>query len=777
MKFLPQKYLIEFVPGFVLRLRISAPLRLILLFFISSTAIVAQTISGTITDQQNAPVIDAEVSLVAQNKIVSRAKTDAEGRFSLSANGSNNFTLRVSAQGFSLFERQLNDLSSPLTIVLSPANLREEVTVSITRTETRLAETPASVVVLDRETLATTAAQTPDEVLRQVAGFGLFRRSSSKTANPTAQGANLRGLAGSGASRAAVLFDGLSVNDAFGGWTRWSRIPRAAIEQIEVLRGGASAFYGNSALSGAVNFLTFAPREDKPILRFETSAGSLGTFDASFFGAYAKNDWSVDLAAETFTTDGYIQVAEDERGAADVEADSRHNNVFFSIGRSFGENARIFARGNYFTERRDNGTLLQYNQTRFRQLAFGADFANETFGAFQLRSFVETQIYDQTFSAVAADRNSETLARLQRVPSQAAGASLFWNRVFADHAVAASVEFRETHGFSDETGFFGGRATSLSSAGGRERTFSVFAQDVWRVTGKLNLNFGARFDRWENFDALVATRSLTTNQTSLTDFPDRSETAFSPRVAALYEINDNFSLFASYAKSFRAPTLNELYRGFRVGSIITLPNENLHAERADTFEAGLNFTGFARRLSVRGNFFHTEVKQPVVSVTLTVTPSLITRQRQNVGETRARGLEIDAEFEPRRDFRFSASYLFVDSRVTEFPANPESVGKFLPQVPRQQFTFQTVYRPKEKLSLGFQGRISGAQFEDDLNILRLRPFFTLDAFAAYRLQENFEVFTAVENVFNNRYDIGRTPVLTVAAPVFARIGLRFNLNE
>ena len=744
---------------------------------ISAISIFAQTISGTVTDEQNTPVVGAEVSLSAENRTIARSNTDAEGRFSLSANGEENLLLRVSAQSFSPVERQINDFTAPLTIILSPANLREEVTVSITRTETRLAETPASVVVLDRETLETTAAQTPDDVLRQVAGFGLFRRSSSRTSNPTAQGANFRGLAGSGASRAAILFDGLSINDAFGGWTYWSRVPRAAIEQVEVLRGGASAFYGNSALSGAVNFLTLKPKEDAPILRFETSAGTQNTFDGSFYGAYVKSGWSFDLGAESFKTEGYIPVAEAERGAADIQTDSRHNNVFMTGGRSFGENARVFARGNYFTENRNNGTLLQYNQTRFRQLAFGADFADEKFGAFQLLSFVETQIYDQTFSAVSTDRNTEALSRLQRVPSQAKGASLFWNRAFSDHVISSSFEFRETRGFSDEVGFFGGRATSVSSSGGRERTFSVFAQDVWRVTRKLNLSFGGRFDFWKNFYALSATRSLITNQTSLLNFPDRSESAFSPRIAALYQINDNFSFVASYAKSFRAPTLNELYRGFRVGSVVTLPNENLRAERADTFETGLNFTGFARRLNVRGNFFITKVSEPVFSVTLNATPALITRQRQNVGETSASGVEIDAEFALRRDLRFSASYLLVDSRVTEFPANPELIDKLLPQVARHQFTFQSVYRPQEKFSLGLQGRISGSQFEDDQNTLRLLPFFTLDAFASYRLPKNFEIFAAVENVFNNRYEIGRTPILTVAAPIFMRVGLRFNLNE
>ncbi len=754
-------------------------LRIICAVLVFALPIFAQTISGIVTDAQNAAIPGAKVSLINKNKIVSETRTDAEGKFSFAEaiSARQNFILRISTQNFDAFEKTLAELQFPATIVLSPENLRGDVTISITRTESRLSETPASVVVLDRETLETTAAQTVDDQLRQIAGFTLFRRSSSKTTNPTTQGANLRGLAGSGASRAAVLLDGLSLNDAFGGWTFWSRVPQTAVEQAEVLRGGASAFYGNSALSGAVNLVTTRPRENQPIFRFQTSAGTQNTFDGSVFTAYAKNGWSFDLAAESFKTGGYFPVPEENRGAAGTRADSRHNNAVLTVAKNFGEAARVFLRGNYFTENRDNGTVLQYNQTRFRQIAGGADFANEKTGAFQLRAFLETQVYDQTFSAVSADRNTETLSRIQRVPSQASGASAFWSQNFSAHTVAASFEFRQVRGFSNEIGFFGGRATSLNDTGGSERTVSVFAQDTWRVTNKLSLNFGARFDAWKNYNALTSAKSIATNETLVQNFTDRDESAFSPRLAALYQINRNFSFVASYAKSFRAPTLNELYRAFRVGNVATGANENLRAERADTFETGLNYTGFERKLNLRSNFFFTEVKNPIVSVTLTTAPNLITRQRQNVGKTRARGLEIDAEFAPNTKLRFSAGYLFTDSRFTEFPAEPELIGKFLPQVARQQLTFQTVYRPLENFYASLQGRISGSQFEDDLNTLRLRPFFTLDAFAAYKIYKNLEVFTAIENVFNNRYDIGLTPNRTVAAPRFVRFGLRFNFGE
>jgi outer membrane receptor protein involved in Fe transport len=735
----------------------------------------AQTISGAVRDERQTPIANAEVSLAAANSIVSRTTTNDAGEFSLATSGAANLILQVRAAGFALFEKRLETNENQLEIVLSPENVNEEVRVSITGTQTRLTETPASVVVLNRQNLETTAAQTVDDQLRQVAGFQLFRRSSSRTSNPTTQGANFRGLSGSGASRATVLLDGVSLNDAFGGWTYWSRVPRAAVEQIETLRGGASAVYGDAALSGAINVLT--KNSDQPFLRLETSLGTQKTADASAFGGFNFNQLFFRLAAETFQTAGYIPVTEAERGLADAKANSRHTSFLPILEYRFNENARIFARGNLFSERRDNGTRLQNNRTNFRQIAAGADLNNETAGAFNFRLFAERQVYDQSFSGVSADRNTENLTRLQRVPSQAAGANLSWNRPFDSHVLSAAFEMRNVRGASDEIIFVNNRATSAVGAGGREQTVSFFAQDFWRATEKLNLQFGARFDRWKNETAFSAAQNLANQFTTINRFPDRDESAFSPRVAALYQINRNFAAFGSIGKSFRAPTLNELYRAFRVGNVLTQANENLNAERAMNFETGAIFSGFEKRVNLRSVAFLTEVSRPIVNVTISAAPNLITRQRQNVGKTRAAGIEIDAEFVARRDLRLSASYLFVDSHVKSFSANPDLEGNFLPQAARQQLNFQMFYRPDSPISLGLQGRISDAQFEDDQNTLRLRPFFTLDAFGGYRIGKDVEIFAAVENVFNSRYDIGLTPNRTVAAPVFVRIGLRLNLGK
>ncbi len=120
-------------------------------------------------------------------------------------------------------------------ITLLPATAAEQVTVAANRTGVRVIENATSVTILSAQDLGATAAFRTDDVLRQVPGFSLFRRTTSRTANPTAQGVSLRGLGASGASRALVLSDGFPLNDPFGGWVYWNR---AATRQHRQRRSG-----------------------------------------------------------------------------------------------------------------------------------------------------------------------------------------------------------------------------------------------------------------------------------------------------------------------------------------------------------------------------------------------------------------------------------------------------------------------------------------------------------------------------------------------------------
>ncbi len=735
-------------------------------------------VEGTITDQAGAPVAGAEVALSSRNFSASRI-TDGNGHFIFDSVSTESGTLRVNAAGFAPLERGWsadNRESIQLDIELAPAPLSEQVTVTAERTLTRVSDTAASVAVLSAEDLSTSAALTLDDTLRQVPGFSLFRRSGSRSANPTTQGVSLRGVGASGASRAVVLSDGIPINDPFGGWVYWDRVPRQSIGRVEVVRGGASSLYGTDSLGGVINFI---PREvTGSTLSLEASYGNQQTPSLSVFTGGRFDQWSVKLAAETFHTDGYVIVDPDQRGRVDTPATSEYSALDLTLARLLSDKGRVFVSGSVFGESRENGTPLQLNRTHIRQLAAGIDWQSASIGAFGLRTYASTQVFDQDFTAIASDRNSESLTRSQRSPAQQEGFGFQWSRLAGSRqTLVAGLDGREVRGSSDEIGFFGGRATSALGAGGRERVFGFFGQDIIRIHPRWLVTVGARLDRWRNYDALSTTRSLTQpGAVSVTDFSDRTETAFSPRLSVLHKLTENISLVASAYRAFRAPTLNELYRGFRVGNIVTQANENLRAERLTGGEGGASFTAFNRRLNTRGTFFWSEVTRPIANVTLSFTPDLITRRRQNLGRTRSRGVEIETEARLTDSLTLSGGYLFVDATVLEFPANTILEGLLIPQIPRHQFTFQMRYTNPSRVNVGVQGRAVGNQFDDDLNQFKLDRFFTLDAIISRAVAPGVELFAAAENLFDERYTVGRTPVRTIGPPLLARFGIRLRFG-
>jgi len=730
-------------------------------------------VTGVVEDPTGAVVAGAQVEFVSGNYHTA-AVSDSAGQFHLEIPAATG-TISARATGFLPLQLHWNH-ETTLKLVLHPQfesdYASQHVLVTASRINTALEDSPADSVTISDDDLSSTAALALDDVLREVPGFTLYRRASSRTANPGTQGVSMRGVGASGASRALVVVDDIPLNDPFGGWVYWDRVVRESISDVEVVRGGADAsLYGSTAMGGVIQFRTRQP--DETAVSAESSWGSENTPETSLWAGIRLGRWYGSAATDLFRTNGYIPVPDSQRGTVDAPADSTHELTQVDLGRRFGEFNRFFARGSYFNEDRHNGTVIQLNNTQLGDFATGVNYESKGFGAIAMRLFGLFESYYQTFSTVAFDRDRETLTDEQSVPSQAIGGSAQWSQsVGRAQTLVAGFEGREVHGESDDIL----PGVSATEAGGRERTMRLFGEDILQLGSKFIANLSLGYDHWSDFGA----RQIKINPSGMTlmPYPGRTSDALNPRTSLLYRAGHNTSLTASGYRAFRAPTLNELYRNFYQGNILTYGNSALVAERLTGVEAGVRQSIFSGRLNLRTTFFWNDITNAVVNVTITEMPTT-TREKENVDRILSAGVNLDGEFRVSNALQFAGGYQFAHAVVSSFRPNPSIVtlntsivGNWIPEVPHQQF-----------LSASLQGSFVGQQFDNDQNTLLLKQFFTVDLYLGRSLSHGVEIFGAAENMFNERYysALNVVPnhpsVPNLGPPILARIGLRYQFRK
>ena len=760
--------------------------------FVSAARAQTTRVEGVVRDSSGASIPGAKIQLSARSYSASTT-TDSTGSFAFENVPESSGTLTVSTSGFATVTKPWtasNDLHAHVEIILTPSGVNQQIQVTANRATTLLADVPVSDIELTRQDLQDNPALTLDGDLRQIPGFSLFRRSDSRVANPTTQGISLRGLGANGSSRALVLQDGIPLNDPFGGWVYWDRVPVESVSTVEVAQEGASSLYGSDALGGVVQFIS---RPAQPAgISIETSYGNQNTPDLSLWAGGQRGKWESTFAGEVFNTDGYVLIPEADRGPVDTRAGSEHGAADLMIGRKIGENSEIFARGSYLDETRQNGTELQNNDTKLGQGVLGANLQLGSYGALTLRFYADIQTYHQGFSSVTSvvtNRDTETQTDLQTVPAQGVGGSALWSRQFGKRqTVVAGFDDHEEIGASHDIQFTAGMPSANQSSGGRVRTVGFFGEDLIQLAPRWLLSLSGRVDHWSNFDASTIRIPIATGVPSVVQFVDRSQNAFSPRATLRHQINSNISWDASIYRAFRAPTLNELYRSFRQGNTLTNSNANLIAEHLTGGDAGVAVTAFNRRLEAHGTFFYNQIVNPVANVTCTALAlpiptcpapiaNTILRVRDNLGRTSAPGFEVGATGHITQGFELSVGYQYVESKVSSFPASPALVGLWIAQVPHNVLTFQGRYSNPRIVTLSVTGRMVGKQFDDDLNSFPLGRYFVLDAEAARSIGRGMEIFGAVENLFDVKYNTAATPVPQLGLPIGARIGFRLDFPK
>ncbi len=609
--------------------------------------------------------------------------------------------------------------------------------------------------------------------LLQVAGLQQFRRSDARSANPTSQGVTLRGLGGNASSRALLVLDDVPQSDPFGGWISWPGYDALNLASIRVRKGGGQVASGAGAIAGVIELDS---RQNMSLTTASFAYGSRNSVDAKASILRGLNGGSVSISGSYARGDGFTPILKSQRGAVDRPAPYEQAGIAIRAVAPLSDTAELQAGMRAFTDERDRGFDFSDNQNS------GVDaslrLVNRTQGGWQYSALGYVQIRDfaNRFGAIAAGRNSVSLTLDQfSVPSTGLGARVEIRPPLGDIAeLRIGGDWRRTIGVTNENFFFTGLTPGRSRrAGGESDTFGAFAEASFEPADQLTLTAGARADHWSIANGFRKEVNIGGTVRSDDVFADRSGWEGTGRAGFAYQPNDMLKLRGAAYVGWRLPTLNELYRPFRVGADATAANELLTPERLKGAEIGFDLESGDFRFGATA--FANKLDNAIANVGLGVGPGNfpgvgfvaaggVYRKRQNLDAIDSKGVEIEASYAVR-DFRLTAGYAYIDAKIEASGVATALEGLRPAQAPRHFANIGASY-DNDVVSANLNARYVGGQFEDDTNSRRLGSAFTLDAGVGYRLGGKLRVELRAENLFDARVEaaIGSDGVVERATP-------------
>ncbi|MBA3666730.1 MAG: TonB-dependent receptor [Sphingomonas sp.] len=612
-------------------------------------------------------------------------------------------------------------------------------------------------VTLTRDDARREASGRLENLLKAVPGVQGFRRSDSRSSHPTSQSITMRGLGGNASSRALLILDGVPQADPFGGWVSFPAYSLYRIGSIRVARGGGSAIWGAGALAGTVELESATPDQLAPV-EGSLMAGSRRSVEAnaSMLGSISRG--FVTGSASFSRGDGFVPIVREDRGPIDRRASYRQASAVLRGVVEVASRTELQLNLSGFDDRRDRGVAKTDNRSR------GADASVRLVGrgraGWSLLGYVQQRRFASQFAAIDAARTTSTLTLDQyRVPATGWGARGEVSRA-GPVELRAGLDLRGTEGETDEHyQFVAGSPTRNRIAGGRSMTVGAFA-DATVSRPAWTFNASARLDRWAIRDGRVEEALLSGTGLTETWFADRSGWQPTGRVAAAWRAGDGLTFRASAYRGWRLPTLNELYRPFRIGADATAANAALDPETAAGAEVGL-----AARLTpaIRLDLtaFSVRLEDAIANVTIAHGPGVFSgvgfvsaagsyRRRENLDAIRSRGVEaaLSATFGA---LSARLSYALADARVRD-RTFADVDGLRPAQVPRHQLAASVDWTRADAIGAGVTARFVSGQFEDDANRRHLSGALTIDAFAMRRIDRHLALTFRGENLFGTRVE-------------------------
>ncbi|GGF75137.1 ligand-gated channel [Azorhizobium oxalatiphilum] len=535
----------------------------------------------------------------------------------------------------------------------------------------------------------------------------------------------------------------------------------ANVERVEVLKGPASALYGQAQPGGVINIVT---RQPTNVFEADASAqvGSFGFWRG-------QSSVSGPLTADGTLTGRVTGAAQTEQGFRGSEriATQRqfggtalrwqpNDSTRFTFGLDYTSGEQPYDRGlvvspgiNKVMLPRDRYLHERWSQVHAEKLRLALGFEHELNDWLKVKANLRyddglsrdtgidlqgLQADGRTMRRRWNDRTEDTRGIDARLEAEAK-----FNTGSIGHTVLAG--FQQT---SSEINFinsrgniasidiyfpvYGAPMTPLTAAANyiaKINTSSVYVQDQINLTEQWKLLGGLRYDQ----------TTQTTQQFIGSATPDIDEAALTKRFGIVYQPTEALSLYASYAESFTPQ------------SGLTRDNQGLDPEEGEQYEAGVKYDVIPNQLTATLAVFQI-TKQNVATTDPTDSDySVLT------GEQRVRGVELDLSGEITPGWRMMASAAYLDAKITQ--DEDYAVGNRLTGVPEWSGAFWTTYEfrdgPLNKLKVGGGVTLVGVRQGDLDNSFSVGGFYTLDLMASYKLTDNLELSVIGKNITDQNY--------------------------
>ncbi len=592
------------------------------------------------------------------------------------------------------------------------------------------------VQVIPQERIASGASGRLEDVLSSVAGFQQFRRSDSRSANPSAQGVTFRGLGGNASSRTLVLLDAVPQADPFFGYIPFSGIAPERLSRVLVTRGGGSGAFGAGAVAGTIELLS-AGADELDLLNASTLVNDRGESELTATLAPELGQGFAVLSGRWDRGQGFWTTPVAQRVPASTRARYDSWSAGLRAVAPLTETVELQVRGLAYDDQR----TLRFTGADSATRGQDASVRLVGKGAWQFDALAYVQARDFSNIVISATSFRKTLHQ-RRTPATGIGGKLELRPPVGDaHELRLGADWRSMTGRTQEEAYSGvtGLVTARRRAGGRNTDLGVFVEDSWSL-GALTLTGGLRADRWTIRGGYFTEANPAGTTTVNNAFANRSGWDVSWRGGARVQAAAGVALRGAAYTSLRQPTLNELYRPFAVFPVTTRANAALRNEELLGFEAGLDLTA-AEGVTLNLTAFDNKVKNAIANVTIGTN----LRERRNVDAVHSRGVELGASATLGR-VRFDGALALTDAEVQASGASLALDGKRPAQVAKVAASATVAWLPRDGWLLSATLRHVGAQYEDDLETDIQPSATTLDAVIRVPLSPRFTVVLRGENL-------------------------------